>query len=199
VRHLAISQLQRFLLANFVVLNEPDHNQIEEIFNRVVFPLLDELLKPQIFMRDPMGMPETRLRASALLCKTFMHFEVRDTSSQADIRLLWIQILDLMDRLMNVDRKDQLVRSPSGVPQRNAHRMSQYEAIPESLKNVVLVMNATQILVPPSSPDERTDRQKTMWTATQERMERFLPGFLADVIPPVAQQGPPPPIASTAA
>lgn len=45
-------------------------------------------------------------------------------------------------------------------------------------------MNATGILVPPSAEsDERDERQRTLWTATHERMERFLPGFLADVIP----------------
>lgn len=56
-----------------------------------------------------MGMPETRLRASALLSKAFMHLEARE-GMKADIRVLWIQILDLLDRLMNIDRRDQLVR-----------------------------------------------------------------------------------------
>jgi brefeldin A-resistance guanine nucleotide exchange factor 1 len=51
-------------------------------------------------------------------------------------------------------------------------------------------MNAAGILVPPSptDADERDERQRTLWTATHERMERFLPGFLADIIP----QPPPP-------
>ncbi|KAJ6618317.1 hypothetical protein B0H10DRAFT_1795581 [Mycena sp. CBHHK59/15] len=166
VRHSAISQLQRMLLGPHTLFDEADSEQVEEIFNRVIFPLLDELLKPQVFLRDPRGMPETRLRASALLCKAFMHFEVRESQAKADIRILWIQILDLLDRLMNIDKGDQL-----------------YEAIPESLKNVVLVMNAAQILVPPSEEDTRDDRQRTLWNATNERMERFLPGFLKDVIP----------------
>ncbi|PBK77654.1 Sec7-domain-containing protein [Armillaria solidipes] len=166
VRHIAMSQLQRVLLGSHVMFDEASNVQTEEIFNRVVFPLLDDLLKPQIFLRDPRAMPETRLRASALLCKTFMHFEVRESQAQSDIRVLWIQILDLLDRLMNIDKKDQL-----------------YEAVPESLKNVILVMNAAQILVPPSSNDQRTQQQRTLWTATSERMERFLPGFLVDVIP----------------
>ncbi|KAJ7445765.1 hypothetical protein B0H11DRAFT_2162552 [Mycena galericulata] len=166
VRHSAISQLQRMLLGPHILLDEADSEQVEEIFNRVIFPLLDELLKPQVFRRDPRGMPETRLRASALLCKAFMHFEVRESQAKTDIRLLWIQILDLLDRLMNIDKGDQL-----------------YEAIPESLKNVVLVMHAAQILVPPSADDKRDDRQRTLWTATHERVERFLPGFIASVIP----------------
>ncbi|KAK7023901.1 SEC7 domain-containing protein [Favolaschia claudopus] len=168
VRHAAIGQLQRMLLGPHVLFDEANAEQVEEIFNRVIFPLLDDLLKPQVFHRDPRGMPETRLRASALLCKAFMHFEVRESQAQVDIRILWIQILDLLDRLMNIDKGDQL-----------------YEAVPESLKNVVLVMHAAQILVPPPAeePDTRDDRQRTLWTATNERVERFLPGFIASVIP----------------
>jgi len=48
---------------------------------------------------------------------------------------------------------------------------------------VVLVMNAADILVPPSQDDQRDERQRTLWTATQARLDRFLPGFLAEVIP----------------
>ncbi|RPD79920.1 Sec7-domain-containing protein [Lentinus tigrinus ALCF2SS1-7] len=177
IRHASVVHLQRILLGPHVPLDDGNHNQIEEMFNRVIFPLLDELLKQQVFMRDPMGMPETRLRASALLCKCFMQFEAREGQT-ADIRVLWIQVLDLLDRLMNVDRRDQL-----------------YEAVPESLKNVLLVMNATDLLVPPSSPeDDRGERQVALWAATHERIERFLPGFLDEIIP-----APPPKSASVPA
>ncbi|EJF65717.1 Sec7-domain-containing protein [Dichomitus squalens LYAD-421 SS1] len=166
IRHTALVHLQRILLGPHLPLDEGNHNQIEEVFNRVIFPLLDELLKQQVFMRDPMGMPETRLRASALLCKAFMQFEAREGQT-ADIRVLWIQVLDLLDRLMHVDRRDQL-----------------YEAVPESLKNVLLVMNATGLLVPPSTPeDDRGERQVALWAATHERVERFLPGFLDEIVP----------------
>jgi len=58
---------------------------------------------------------------------------------------------------------------------------SQNEAVPESLKNVLLVMNAVGILVPPGPNQD--DLQKTLWSNTHERMERFLPGFLVDIIP----------------
>ncbi|EMD38471.1 hypothetical protein CERSUDRAFT_113640 [Gelatoporia subvermispora B] len=171
IRHGALVHLQRIILGPHLPLElkpgSDDQPYIEELFNRVIFPLLDELLKPQVLLRDPLGMPETRVRACALLCKAFMHFEVRE-GQQADIRVLWIQVLDLLDRLMNIDKRDQL-----------------YEAVPESLKNVLLVMNATDLLVPPisASDDQRDDRQKALWAATHERVERFLPGFLDDVIP----------------
>ncbi|KAI0807169.1 Sec7-domain-containing protein [Fomes fomentarius] len=176
IRHASLVHLQRILLGPHLPLDEGNHNQIEETFNRVIFPLLDELLKQQVFMRDPLGIPETRLRASALLCKVFMQFEARE-GQIADIRVLWIQVLDLLDRLMHVDRRDQL-----------------YEAVPESLKNVLLVMNATGLLVPPSSPeDDRNERQVALWAATHERIERYLPGFLDEIIPappPKSTSGP---------
>ncbi|KAI0747973.1 Sec7-domain-containing protein [Daedaleopsis nitida] len=159
IRHASVVHLQRILLGPHLPLDQGNHSQVEETFNRVIFPLLDELLKQQVLMRDPMGMPETRLRASALLCKAFMQFEAREGQT-ADIRVLWIQVLDLLDRLMHVDRRDQL-----------------YEAVPESLKNVLLVMNATGLL------DDRGERQIALWAATHERIERFLPGFLDEIIP----------------
>ena len=109
VRHGAITHLQRILLGPRVVAGEHEQSQVEDVFNRVIFPLIDELLKPQVLQRDPQGMPETRLRASALLCKAFMHLELRENQVKHDFRLLWIQILDLLDRLMHIDKNDQLV------------------------------------------------------------------------------------------
>ncbi|PCH38679.1 Sec7-domain-containing protein [Wolfiporia cocos MD-104 SS10] len=169
IRHIAMTQLQRIVLGQYLPLDGDDHSQVEELFNRVIFPLIDELLKPQVLMRDPMAMPETRFRSCALLCKAFMHFEARE-GQKADIRVLWIEVLDLLDRLMHVDRRDAL-----------------REAVPESLKNVVLVLNATGLLVPPAQPDERDERQVQFWAATHERIERFLPGFLAEVLPASSQ------------
>lgn len=108
IRHNAISHLQRVLLGS-QLLHEAEQSKVEEVFNRVIFPLVDELLKPQATSRDPQGMSETRLRGSALLCKVFMHLELRESRVGTDFRLLWIQVLDLLDRLMNVKRGDQLV------------------------------------------------------------------------------------------
>lgn len=185
VRNTAINQLQRLLLGPQLVYDEADHSQVEEIFNSVIFPILDELLKPQVYMLDPQGMSETRLRASALLCKAFMHFEVAQNRRNTDIRILWIEILDLLDRLISAEKSEQLVRAGScRLCLLALNGAWQYEAVSESLKNVVLVMNAASILVPPppEAEDNRDERQRTMWTATHARLERFLPGFLAEVV-----------------
>ena len=56
-------------------------------------------------------------------------------------------------------------------------------------------MNATNLLVPPApGNDTRDSRQKALWAATHERMERFLPGFLADVLPPPPSPPTPAPV-----
>lgn len=120
VRYSALSQLQRLLLGPHLVFEKADAAQVEEIFNRVLFPLLDDLVKPQVNQRDPQGMPESRLRASAFLCKAFMHFEVRESQANTDIRIVWIQVLDLLDRLMNVDKGDHLVSSTSFIDYRQS-------------------------------------------------------------------------------
>jgi golgi-specific brefeldin A-resistance guanine nucleotide exchange factor 1 len=115
VRHSAISHLQRILLGPRLFVEQGSGDEIahetlvQEIFGRILFPLMDELLKPAVFTRDMTGMGETRMRATALLCKAFMHFEVRERVTPVDIRILWVQILDLLDRYMNVDRRGQLV------------------------------------------------------------------------------------------
>ncbi|KAI5983797.1 hypothetical protein EDD15DRAFT_2485980, partial [Pisolithus albus] len=163
VRNVAIVQLQRLLLGSQLVYDETDHGHVEEIFKCVIFPLVDDLLKPQVYHLDPSGMSETRLRASTLLCKAFMHFEVRDKRGKAEVRAIWIEILDVLDRLVGAEKSELL-----------------YEAVSESLKNAVLVMNAANILVPPS--EHCNEQQRTFWLATHARLERFLPGFLAEVI-----------------
>ena len=48
---------------------------------------------------------------------------------------------------------------------------------------MVLVLQAADVLVPPSAEDRRTDAQKAFWKATHDRIEKFIPGFLEDVIP----------------
>ena len=57
--------MQRTLVAREILDNT--NVDFTTIFEKVFFPMLEELLKPQVFRRDPEGMGETRLRASALV------------------------------------------------------------------------------------------------------------------------------------
>jgi brefeldin A-resistance guanine nucleotide exchange factor 1 len=73
--------------------------------------MLEELLKPQVFRRDPQGMGETRLRASALLCKIFLHYLTQLSERQGVEKMthLWLQILSYQDRFMHSGRRDSMV------------------------------------------------------------------------------------------
>ena len=62
------------------------------------------------------------------------------------------------------------------------------EAVPESLKNILLVMADGGYLVPPA----KDPQQATLWNETWKRLERFLPGMFREIFP--EKMNPPPPI-----
>jgi brefeldin A-resistance guanine nucleotide exchange factor 1 len=106
IRHHAFSSLQRALL--LPELASPDHQEWTAIFDEVLFPLISQLLKPEVYQSDPTGMSETRVQAATLLCKIFLNYLV--LLSEWDGMLdLWLKILDTMDRLMNSSQNDSLV------------------------------------------------------------------------------------------
>lgn len=52
-------------------------------------------------------------------------------------------------------------------------------------------MHTSNLLIPPPSsgnPDERTGDQKGLWEKSAQRIERVLPGFLMEAIPPSKPQ-----------
>ena len=69
----------------------------------------------------------------------------------------------------------------------------QYEAVPESLKNLLLVLHSSNILLPPTgtNPDPRSEAERAFWETTYERLERFLPTFLDGLFVPPAPPAPP--------
>ncbi|CAH1968968.1 unnamed protein product [Acanthoscelides obtectus] len=147
VRMSAITYLQRALLVHDLqTLSGPEW---EQCFQRVLFPLLGYLLQP-IAPNDPAAMEETRMRAATLLSKVFLH-HLTPLLSLPTFFNLWMVILDFMDKYMHADKSDLL-----------------YEAIPESLKNMLLVMDSAKVFDGP-------ERKNAMWNATWERIGRFLP------------------------
>lgn len=104
IRQRATSYLQRLLLSP-TLLTSPDSLEIHlsTIFDRVLFPVLDELLKPQVYE----GMAEARTRTATLLCKVFLQYVVRLKS--AEVGGLFVKVLDKLERFMRGER-DLLVR-----------------------------------------------------------------------------------------
>jgi len=62
-----------------------------ELFDNVLFPLLTELLRLEVYGLDPVGMSETRLRACALLCKIFLG--CLGKVGVSDLPRLWGEVL----------------------------------------------------------------------------------------------------------
>ncbi|RMY82631.1 hypothetical protein D0862_11958 [Hortaea werneckii] len=179
IRSKAFGLLQRCLQSP--QLASADHKEWTNIFGEVLFPLINQLLKPEVYQTDPGGMSETRVHAAQLLCKIFLHY--LDLLKEWDGELeLWTNILDIMDRFMNSGQNDTLV-----------------EAVPESLKNVLLVMSSGDQLVPPSEkPDEQTPQQRKIWTETWTRLERFLPGLMPELFPGAQKEATPAPASAPA-
>lgn len=156
IRQQAFSALQRSLLSE--ELKSGQQQEWTAIFGEVLFPLILKLLKPEVYSSDPVGMSETRVQAATLLCRIFLHYV--GLLAQWDGMLdLWLKILDIMDRLMNSGQGDSLE-----------------EAVPESLKNILLVLNSSGYLV--KGGDEGKER---FWVETWRRLERFLPGLRAEL------------------
>lgn len=176
------------------------------LFTDVLFPLLTQLLKPEVWHSDPAGMGETRLQAAVLCCKAFLRYE--DVLFEPPVRsdaetvqneteddeepgvAIWAQILEVLERFVK-----------SGASQADGLD----EAVPESIKNILLVMASAGYIAPPPPPVSRPvmDAQqqeheaqeqehgrrdailrRKLWNVTAARLERFLPGMLADVFPP---------------
>ncbi|XP_066992463.2 Golgi-specific brefeldin A-resistance guanine nucleotide exchange factor 1 [Anabrus simplex] len=147
VRMSAITYLQRALLVHDLqTLTAPEW---ESCFNKVLFPLLAKLLEP-INPQDIMGLEETRMRAATVLSKVFLH-HLTPLQSLPTFTALWLTILDFMDKYMHADKSDLL-----------------YEAIPESLKNMLLVMDSAGVFTTP-------DGYSQLWTVTWDRINVFLP------------------------
>ncbi|EGC44565.1 Sec7 domain-containing protein [Histoplasma capsulatum var. duboisii H88] len=169
IRHQAISALQRSLLSP--ELASTDHTEWIAIFGEVLFPLILRLLKPEVYQSDPVGMSETRVQAATLVCKIFLHYLV--LLSEWDGMLdLWLKILDILDRMMNSGQGDSLE-----------------EAVPESLKNILLIMADGGYIAPPT---EDPSKEK-IWVETQKRLDRFLPNLFAEIPFKAEVQKPQPP------
>ncbi|XP_044591772.1 Golgi-specific brefeldin A-resistance guanine nucleotide exchange factor 1 isoform X3 [Cotesia glomerata] len=152
VRAAAITYLQSTLLA--ADLNQLTAIEWSQCLEQVLFPLLAQLLGP-IAAHDPIGVEETRVRAAMLLSKVFLH-HLTPLLTLPGFLPLWLTVLDLLRSYMHVDHSELL-----------------FEAIPESLKNMLLVMSSTGVLTPTSN----------LWEPTWRTINGFLPNLKEELFP----------------
>ncbi|XP_015907017.1 Golgi-specific brefeldin A-resistance guanine nucleotide exchange factor 1 isoform X3 [Parasteatoda tepidariorum] len=152
IRTAALTLLHRALLVHDLQTLSP--LEWESCFNKVLFPLLAKLLE-NISPNDPFGMEETRMRGITLLCKVFLQ-HLSPLLTLPTFMALWLTILEFMDKYMHADRSDLLA-----------------EAIPESLKNMLLVMDTAGVFE--GIQDGSKADKCQMWYITWDRINSFLP------------------------
>ncbi|XP_037094857.1 Golgi-specific brefeldin A-resistance guanine nucleotide exchange factor 1-like [Pollicipes pollicipes] len=150
VRASAVTYLQRSLLVHDLQALAP--TEWEACFHKVLFPLLAKLLEPS----PAAGLEETRMRAATLLCKVFLQ-HLTPLLSLPTFTALWLTILDFMDKYLHADRADLL-----------------HEAIPESMKNMLLVMETAGIF-------HTSEGFTQLWAITWDRIDTFLPTLREEV------------------
>lgn len=157
IRTQALTLLQRALLIQD--LQSLHSNQWEFCFIRVLFPMLRKLLetKPVTAQGRPSsGWEETKLRAAMMLNKVFLQHLVL-LSSLPTFTALWLTILDFMQQFISTASTDLLA-----------------DALPESLKNMLLVMDTSgkQLFF-----IEETGKPTQLWAVTWQKIDAFLPNL----------------------
>lgn len=122
LRHVALSHMQRALLAP--PLFRLDGPQWEAVFENAVFPLLDALLQAPSASAD--SREEERLRASSIVCKTFLQY-LSKLADSASFERLWLRVVAYLERLAASGEHGELLG----------------ESITQALKNIILVMHAS--------------------------------------------------------
>ncbi|PAV79155.1 hypothetical protein WR25_16601 isoform J [Diploscapter pachys] len=152
VRAGALTHLQRaFLPSNMSNLGAVEW---ESCFGEVLFPLLTKLLEPFSQM-DPIGAEDTRVRAVQIVAKTLLN-HLNALSSLDSFPALWLRLLDYMEQYLRVDSCGNL-----------------NEAVPESLKNMLLVLDNTELFATIAG----------LYQMTVERLKHVLPQLIRDTIP----------------
>ena len=73
-----------------------------------MFPVFEELLKPQVYNRDPPGMEEAELESFNNGLKNLPAVS-REGGQEPEAVQLFLKVLDLLERFMLNSRRDQLV------------------------------------------------------------------------------------------
>eukprot|EP01133_Synstelium_polycarpum_P004115 gene4115-4805_t len=154
IRNNAMSLIQKCILSPSLEVLSPQ--KWLGCFVDIVFPLLDSLKE----LPKESNYEDTRLRGSALLSKVFLQNLNTLIKLGESFPVLWKEILAYLRTYMGLSE----VLS---------------ESVPESLKNMLLVMNNSGVFTPPE-PDQSesaasTTTGQSLWELTWEIINEFCP------------------------
>lgn len=135
-----------------------------QCFDLVIFSLVDDLLDiaQQSSPKNYRKMEETLALAMKLMVKAFLQ-RLQDLSQQPSFCRLWLGVLDHMERFVQVKFQGK-------------HSEEIYELVLEFLKNILLVMKTTGVLVP--SSDIGKD---SFWQLTWLQVKNICPTLQSEV------------------
>ena len=107
------------------------------------------------------AMEETRTRAATLLGKVFLQ-HLTPLATLQTFTALWLTILDFMEKFIKAATSDLLA-----------------DQIPESLKNMLLVMDTAGIFL--SSQTVCDEKTTPLWELTWDKLDTFLPNLMPDL------------------
>lgn len=159
VRNHAILILQR-CLTGAEVMHIPSGLWLQ-CFDIVIFTLLDDLVEiaQQHSAKDYRNMEGTLVLSLKLLSKAFLQ-SLHDVSQLASFSQLWLRVLSCMERYMKVKFR--------GKRSEKIH-----ELVPELLKNTLLVMKSSGLLVP--------SEEDNFWQLTWSNVKNLAPSLQLEV------------------
>jgi len=153
----ALATLQRVLFAQELSILASESWMT--IIDKILFPLLSELLKAPIEVTNKDKVEEIRLRLLNLLGKTFLHY-LNPLIAHPNFNILWKRVIGCFEKFMKADTE---------------------MAEAETLKNILLVMHAQGALRSPTGDkDETSKRLDLIWDLTWEEINRFSPKLKQD-------------------
>jgi len=96
-----------------------------------------------------------RLRAISILCKTFLQFTPK-LIRLSSFKHIWIKVLKYIQDYMKADNSELLA-----------------EAVPLTLKNMLVVMHTNGILIPPQNPAIKDE--DNLWKISWDTIDPFYP------------------------
>jgi hypothetical protein len=144
---------------------------------RVVFPLAADMLRPLGGGKEAAN--ESRVRCCSLLTKfVLQHLPV--LSAHPEFPLLWADVLGYLEQYMIF------------ATARTTASDILAEALPELLKNVLLVMTASSLF------DQTADKGKELWALTSRAVERTCPEVVQEIGTRIQPKPTPPPAVAAA-
>lgn len=150
VRNAALTAMQHLLLSNVMRAATPVLWRL--CFKSVLFPMLEQLAASRKAGVDQQKLEGTRIRAFAAVHKIFLIY-LPLLRALDDFEQFWGHMLDVNERFLQL---------PGG-------ELS--EAVPESLKNVLLVLIDDHLL----------QEDNALWKYSFERIDRFCPNMRRDL------------------